>query len=805
MNVSLRKKSILSLLFISLFMSLQLAVSDAATVDFQSNMESTTIVSSADGRGYGFASSGFGPASFATLNYYAPYMTYVVDHNHGYVSENREEPAPEESIVWDPSGTHTYNPSSFYQGPFAESATLPKFLLTDNLTSTITDVEYNLEINWNVTMHFDYESEILLVGGLVYQAAVSVADTIELFAFTGEASGTTYYMVVDPEFNVISYSTVEGYFAIPVLCRMAGNYSIYLRSNIDVSLTLTPSPLAPQFVERGESISGEISIASMEVDPEGGLIAVEQPPEIVVIASTVSDGDEISFFKSINQIGFGPYYVFAYSTGEFSTGLPYGSDITNLATSYKQKIPENGTAYIILIAYTGAQVKYTFRIDDTSFDQATVGEAFRVNTLLSAPQYVYRTFMLTESSIYRFNYTIIEDGGQSFALYRIHDGVVYEETGMFRTGNAPNNYQYTYHLPAGEYVLEVYASGPSATLLQINAYPLVNIGTELSTNLGGVYAFSLDSSRFEWKTFNLTLTFEANVSVQVRMAIFSPSNELVAEGEVYIANKEEDGVFQGQDGLFWTDDGIRNFDGNESLLNTDWAYMHNEIGLYWVIFEVLSAYNTTSAGIQPNRWTTLTSVTCSFELALADQPLGQVVEATIDSSTGQGSTTINVIASGSSLFSVQLRLTPKSNVWTQIRITMINGTIFELPVIFDNYRYWTNGFDQLGSLGLTHPDEVYTNIYGFDNMTHYMEFGVYDSEMLIFFIYDLQSSDGGELQIEVNHRSTAILQGMQPSPAIGPAPSAPLPMEVLLTLGLSAVGVGVAAAVIIVLRRRRRT
>ena len=352
---------------------------------------------------------------------------------------------------------------------------------------------------------------------------------------------------------------------------------------------------------------------------------------------------------------------------------------------------------------------------------------------------------------------------------------------------------------------EVYASGPSATLLQIHAYPLENIGSGLSADLGEVYAFGLDSSRFEWKTFNLTLTSEANVSVQVRMAIFSPSNELVAEGEVYLANKEEDGVWLGQSGPFWTVDGRFTFVGNESLLNSDWAYMHNEVGLYWVTFEVLNAYNTTPAGSVMDRWTALTSATCLFELMLEDQPLGQVVEATIDSSPGQGSTTINILGSGSSLFSVQLKLAPKPNVWTQIRITMINGTIFDLPVIFDNYRYWTSGFDPLSNLELTPPDEVYTNIYGFDNMTHYMEFGVYDSEMLIFFIYDLQSPIGGELQIEVNHRSTTILQGIQPTPAIGPAPSAPLPMEVLLTLGLSAVGVGVAAAVIIVVRRRRRT
>jgi hypothetical protein len=805
----MQKTSLLRLLVVvlsvALLFNLTTHPTQAAFSLPQEVTETTVIAPDAEGRGYGIVDPGFGPASVEVLEYNAPYVTYVVSYSHGYQTEVRQYLGPETNLIWDPFGSHSYDPSTIYNGPFVSQAQLPKFLLTKNSTNTPAVATYNLTIYGNVTLGFGSETTLSLTAGNIYEAIVNVTDPSELFAFTGHVSYLTSYMVIDPNLRVISSGSIIGYFAIPVMRTHNGGYAIFLHSSSDVTVSLTPTLLAPTFVASGDRISGELNLASLHQNPAGDIYFQDVPSQIITIAMPVQETDEIAYYKAIEDVGFGGgYQVFAYSSGQDGYGMPYGRDITSLMTSYQQKTVKNGTAYLVLVASTGSHIKYTLGIDSVSFPVVTIGTTFRHNTILSTTQYSYYTFSVPSESVGRFNYTLIQSGGQVFTLYRLDTtgGIIYQETGLVRSGSAQSNYQYTYHLFPGEYVLEIRTTSPSATLLQIHISTLDALTSSFTTTFNTLYAFQLPSNRFEHKTLNLTFTSQENVSVYLRLAVFSSTSALIGVDHINLGNRQINGIWQETTGWTWCYDGFYYFEGNDSLQNPSWNYLHTRPDAYWATFEVLRIYNTTPAGSFSDPWTQHDTATPQFQLVLSDAATVNKLPVQLDSTSGTGALTVPLPAFGS--HNVYLTLSPQLHTWTQIRFTLINGSIIGFPAIYDAYRHGVLSFDWQNLLGLFPPPIGVINVFGFTNMTQYMEFGTLDTEMLLYIPVFCESSDSGELQIDVTHQTTTTLHGVLPPPA-GLPPPAPffIPPEQMLAVIVIFIVVVIIVAAYLLWRRRR--
>ncbi len=803
-KISLQRLFII-ILSVTLLFSLTTPSTQAAFSLPQEITETTVIAPDLEGRGYAIVDPGFGPASVEVLDYNAPYVTYVVSYNHGYQTEVRQYLGPETHLIWDTSGSHSYDPSYIYTGPFASQVQLPKFLLTKNSTNTAALATYNLTIYGNITLGFDTETTFSLTAGNVYEAIINVTEPSELFAFTGHVSYLTNYMVVDPNYRVVSSGSIIGYFAVPVMRTHNGGYAIFLYTSSDVAVSVTPTLLTPTFVAPGDRISGELNLASLHQNPAGDIYFQDVPAQIVTVALPVQETDEIAFYKAIEDVGFGGgFQVFAFSSGQDGYGMPYGRDITSLMTSYQQKAVKNGTAYLVLVANTGSHIKYSLGIDSVSFPVVTIGTTFRHNTILSTTEYSYYTFSVTTESVGRFNYTLIQSGGQSFTLYRLDTtgGIIYQETGLFRSGSAQSNYQYTYHLLPGEYLLEIRTTAPSATLLQIHVSTLEPLASSFNTSLNALYAFQLSSNRFEYKTLNLTFTSQENVSVYLRLAVFSSTNALLGVDHINLGNRQINGIWQETVGWTWCYDGYYYFEGNASLLNPSWQYFHTSPDPYWATFEVLRIYNTTPAGSFPDPWTEYASATPQFQLVLTDSVITNELPVQLDSTSGTGALTVPLPAFGS--HNVLLTLSPQLHTWTQVRFTLINGTISGVPAFYDGYRHGILSFDWNNLLGLFPPPVGVINSFGFTNMTQYMEFGTLDTEMLLSIPVFCESSAGGELQILVTHQTTTSLHGVLPPPA-GLPPPAPflIPPELMLAVIVIFIIIIIIVAAYLLWRRRR--
>jgi hypothetical protein len=172
--------------------------------------------------------------------------------------------------------------------------------------------------------------------------------------------------------------------------------------------------------------------------------------------------------------------------------------------------------------------------------------------------------------------------------------------------------------------------------------------------------------------------------------------------------------------------------------------------------------------------------------------LDEITYASLDSSSGSGSTSVTYTSAGSNdLLMVGLKLTPKVNTWTRITVTIINGTSGATSNItttrdstyyeklVDKIRYGpvgseTNTFNPDNSPAFF-PWRTYYTVFGTSdpqNATYIIEFGALQSETMVRFLIDVYSPPPGPgtaahtvVSFSVSHYSTPVFSGLRAPPS----------------------------------------
>jgi hypothetical protein len=183
--------------------------------------------------------------------------------------------------------------------------------------------------------------------------------------------------------------------------------------------------------------------------------------------------------------------------------------------------------------------------------------------------------------------------------------------------------------------------------------------------------------------------------------------------------------------------------------------------------------------------------------------------ATLDSSSGTGST--SVVLSTAGLNAISLTLIPVVNAWTRISVSILNGTRGSFETLFDKARcivigpyaagpYYT--FDNSETLGFWPAYKQVVNAFGYQNTTYSLEFGTLMPTMGILFLITVPGGAAHTLvSINVQHYATPGFSGLGATSVTPPV----LGVPAIVIIGIVVAVVVVAAIVIIYVIVKKRS
>jgi hypothetical protein len=720
----------------------------------------------------------------------------------------------------------SFNPNAYSTGPLGSNLILPKFLMTHNITSSVVSPTITLSARDNITLGFGSTSEVQVDVSNVVVATLGVSsnEVNHILAFTGFVSGATITAsIYDAGGNYLETGTAAaGYFAFPFLANKQGVYAFYITSTASSYVKATPTVVQTTALALGQFTSGEIKIPDQPVNTNLNQNDY-QPSQIVALSYSVSAGDDYAYSFTMTEersTGNSPYACYYYNAGQLGDSTPYWGTLCSTGTSTIEPLaseaPVGGTVYIVLVANYISRFLYSMGVEPATVLQAPLNQVFPVSlpTPFGMHRQLYK-FNIPAESMMRMNYTGYSGTMYSTLYKETPDGTVYSTTRVtlssgsswIRSGLAESNYAYSLYMSQGNYVLAFDTSGTSAAQIEINTYPIANY-TDTSTFSIGVHAakalaFNITSA-FQYYAFNVTLMSQLNASMTYRLTTFDDYNRYLSlysavgtSGNRGLGNREASGTWQGvASGSYNVDPSVTTLYFNGNKTSQVASFIAPYAGRYFVILDFLNGYNTTTSGAgDANRWAFYKSLVVSLKIDLSKPSLStlgfvDIKTATLDSSSGTGST--SVVLSTAGLNAISLTLTPVVNAWTRVSVSILNGTRGSFETLFDKARcvvigpyaagpYYT--FDNSETLGFWPAYKQVANVFGYQNTTYSLEFGTLMSTMGIVFQITVPGGAAHSLvSINVQHYATPGFYGLGAMALTPTYPSAPFPVAIVLVI-----------------------
>jgi hypothetical protein len=821
---SKHRQLLLSVTITALILSTALVFQTASATTVGGYIQkSITMTAGADGRSFAVINGTYTYPATQRVDFNKSFDLYAIDYTDAV-------PSPTHYTIPGPrfEAPSSFNPNTYSTGPLGSNLNLPKFLMTHNTTSSVVSPTITLSARDNITLGFGSTSEVQVDVSNVVVATLSVSsnEVNHILAFTGFVSGATITAIIyDASGNYLETGTAAaGYFAFPFLANQQGVYAFYITSTASSYVKATPTVVQTTALAQGQFTSGEIKIPDQPVNTNLNQNDY-QPSQIVALSYSVSAGDDYAYSFTMTEersTGNSPYACYYYNAGQLGDGTPYWGTLSSTGTSTIEPLaseaPVSGTVYIVLVANYISRFLYSMGVEPTTVLQAPLNQVFPVSlpTPFGMHRQLYK-FNIPAESMMRMNYTGYSGTMYSTLYKEAPSGTVYSTTRVtlssgsswIRSGSAESNYAYSLYMSQGNYLLAFDTSGTSAAQIEINTYPIANY-TDTSTFSIGAHttkalAFNVTSA-FQWYAFNVTLTSQLNASMTYRLTTFDNYNRYLsahsADGSGGanhgIGDKKVGGSWQGVgSAAYYVDPGPATqltFNSNKTTQVA--SFIAPYAGRYFVILDFLNGYNTTTSGANnPNRWTFYKNlaVTLKIDLSkpnLSTLGLANIKTATLDSSSGTGST--SVVLSTAGLNEISLTLTPVVNAWTRISVSILNGTRGSFETLFDKARYIAIGpyaagpyytFDNSETLGFWPAYRQVANTFGYQNTTYSLEFGTLMPTMGIIFQITVPGGAAHTLvSINVQHYATQGFSGLGAMSLAPTYTAAPFPVAIVLVI-----------------------